>query len=72
MAGKVAIVGILLLLAAQQTERGVAARVAENIAIRARAGRGGDRLRIGCGGSAVDRGADLLGLELVTPPCARR
>jgi hypothetical protein len=35
MAGKVAIVAILSLLAAQETERGVAARVAENIAIRA-------------------------------------
>ncbi len=35
MAGKVAIVAILSLLAAQETERGVAARVAENLAIRA-------------------------------------
>mgnify|MGYP000430352050 CR=1 FL=1 len=35
MAGKVAIVAILSLLAAQEAERGVAARVAENLAIRA-------------------------------------
>ena len=35
MAGKVAIVAILSLLAAQEAERGAAARVAENMAIRA-------------------------------------
>ena len=35
MAGKVAIVAILSLLAAQEAERGAAARVAENAAIRA-------------------------------------
>ena len=35
MAGKVAIVAILSLLAAQETERGAAARVAESAAIRA-------------------------------------
>lgn len=35
MAGKVGLVALLSLLAAQETERGVAARVAENAAIRA-------------------------------------
>ena len=35
MAGKVAVVALLSLLAAQEAERGVAARVAENAAIRA-------------------------------------
>ena len=35
MAGKVGLVGLLSLLAAQEVERGAAARVAENTAIRA-------------------------------------
>lgn len=51
MAGKVAIVAILSLLAAQETERGVAARVAENIAIRAVLDE-----------AAVDYGLDVAGL----------
>lgn len=51
MAGKVAIVAILSLLAAQETERGVAARVAENIAIRSVLDE-----------AAIDYGLDVTGL----------
>jgi hypothetical protein len=52
MAGKVAIVAILSLLAAQETERGAAARVAENIAIRAALAE-----------AASDYGLDVAGLR---------
>ena len=51
MAGKVAIVAILSLLAAQEAERGAAARVAENAAIRAALDE-----------AAADYGLDVSGL----------
>jgi hypothetical protein len=52
MAGKVGLVALLSLLAAQETERGVAARVAENAAIRA----------------ALDEAAADYGLEVAGLP----